>query len=130
MVRPSRMKNRMLPTYDWLIGRIMPINMLLHEGALAYESLYYKVPAPETLHTSLWKRIIDMFLSPDEIIELTGRHRRDAQVTQLNKMGIIYKVRADGAVVVLTAHVNKEFGGNVASAKKFDHTEPNWGAVR
>jgi hypothetical protein len=124
------MRNRMHPTHDWLIGRIMPINMLLHEGALAYESMHYKTPAPETLHTSLWKRIIVMFLSPDEIIELTGRHRRDAQVTQLNKMGIIYKVRADGAVVVLTAHVNKEFGGNVASVKKFDHTEPNWGAVR
>jgi hypothetical protein len=78
----------------------------------------------------MWKQVIDMFLSPDEIIELTGRHRRDAQVKQLNKMGIVYKLRADGSVVVLTAHVSKEFDGEVSGIKKVDSTEPNWAAVR
>ena len=76
------MKNRMHPTDNWLIDWIIPIRMLLHAGVLALESMHYKVPDPETLHISLWKRIIDMFLSSDEIVELTGRHRRDAQVTQ------------------------------------------------
>ena len=104
--------------------------MLSHEKGLAFGSAHYKVSPSRAFHVSLWKRIINMFLSPDEIIELTGRHRRDAQVKQLNKMGIVYKVRADGSVVVLTAHVSKEFDGDVASVKKANSTEPNWAAVR
>jgi hypothetical protein len=102
--------------------------MLSHDGAKAYESIYYRLSSPGTYPT--WQRVIDMFLSPDELIELTGRRRRDAQVTQLNKMGIVYKVRADGTVVVLTAHVSKEFDGDLASVKKANSTEPNWAAVR
>ena len=122
MVRSPGMKNRTHPTHDRLNDRNTPINMLTYYGNL--ESCY------PVIRMDMWKQVIDMFLSPDEIIELTGRHRRDAQVKQLNKMGIVYKVRADGSVVVLTAHVSKEFDGDVASVKKFNNTEPNWGAVR
>ena len=128
MARSPGMKNRMHPTDDRLSDRGIPINMLSYEGAKVHESTHYRLLPPGIY--PLWNQVIDMFLSPDEIIELTGRHRRDAQVTQLNKMGIVYKVRADGAVVVLTAHVHKEFDGDAASAKKVKETEPNWGAVR
>lgn len=51
-----------------------------------------------------------MFLTPDEVAELTNRHRRPAQMVQLNAMGIEHKVRADGSIAVLRAHVERVFG--------------------
>lgn len=56
-----------------------------------------------------------MFLTPDELIELTGRKRRDAQAMVLRHMGIEHRVRPDGAVVVLRAHVEQLFGGTTGA---------------
>jgi hypothetical protein len=68
-----------------------------------------------------------MFLDQDEIIELTNRKRRDAQKIMLNSLGITYKVRADGSIAILRAHVEKEFGGNTPEKKmKKELWEPNW----
>lgn len=67
-----------------------------------------------------------MFLTQQDLIELTGRRRHDAQATQLNRMGIVHKIRADGMPIVLKSHIDKEFGGSTISSST---KEPNWGAV-
>lgn len=66
-----------------------------------------------------------LFLTTDELRDLTGRTRRDAQASALRYMGIEHKIRPDGSVAVLRAHVEKLMGGeNTASAPK--DKEPNW----
>lgn len=65
-----------------------------------------------------------MFLNETEIKVLTKRTRSKAQQRQLNAMGIQHKVRADGSLVVLSAHVDKVLGGNVESSKR--SREPRW----
>ena len=51
-----------------------------------------------------------MILSPEELRELTGRRRSDAQRRELDRMGIRYGVRTDGSVVVLETAVNRALG--------------------
>lgn len=70
-----------------------------------------------------------MFLTEQEIIDLTGRKRHNAQRSALNAMGITSKVRADGSLVVLSAHVHKELGGSETSQTTPKQAEPNWGAL-
>lgn len=70
---------------------------------------------------------MSLFLTPEEIQELTGKEKRNAQIRALNKMGIIHKVRADGSPVVLESHVNKVLGGVVQATHK--ESEPNWGGM-
>lgn len=70
-----------------------------------------------------------MFLTDDELHELTGRQRRDAQVKVLRFMGIDHKVRPDGSVVVLKAHVDKALGGTADKIPKVKRVEPNWSGV-
>ncbi|MHB8348410.1 MAG: DUF4224 domain-containing protein [Acidiferrobacterales bacterium] len=48
-----------------------------------------------------------MFLTPEEIVALTRRKRRPAQVIELRYMGIEHRVRPDGSVAVLWAHVER-----------------------
>lgn len=68
-----------------------------------------------------------MFLNDSEIEQLTKRKRAKAQQRQLNAMGIQHKVRADGSLVVLSAHVDKILGGDVERSKRA--REPNWRAL-
>lgn len=70
-----------------------------------------------------------MFLTPKQIEELTGRHRRDAHVRALRHMKIDHRVRADGSVAVLEAHVNKVFGGIEEKNVRVKNAEPNWDGV-
>ncbi len=51
------------------------------------------------------------FLTEDEISALTGRLRSDAQVRVLRFMCIEHRIRPDGKVVVLRAHVDSVMGG-------------------
>lgn len=46
-----------------------------------------------------------MFLTIEEIQQLTNRIRSDGQRRELDHMGIPYKVRRDGSLVVLRIHV-------------------------
>lgn len=66
-----------------------------------------------------------MFLTDDDIIALTGKLRSDAQARALDFMGISHKLRPDGSVAVLRAHVEKVFGEGVAS-KTRRKTQPDW----
>lgn len=46
-----------------------------------------------------------MFLTAEQLIELTGRHRPGYQRRQLEHLGIPYRVRTDGTLIVLRLHV-------------------------
>jgi len=119
------MKNRTHPTDDGLNNWYMPINMLLHEGAKAYE--YHSASYAEAY--PIWKQGIDMFLTPDELIELTERKRRDAQVKVLRHMGIQHKIRPNGSLAVLKSHIEKQFDGREDDVIVSKRIEPNWAAV-
>lgn len=70
-----------------------------------------------------------MFLSERDIADLTKRKRAKAQQKQLNAMGIQYKVRADGSVVVLQEHVQRLLGGLEQSVRQRSIREPKWEAL-
>ncbi len=60
-----------------------------------------------------------MFLSNDELVELTGRRQRGSQAQTLLALGIDHKIRPDGRVIVLREHVKQQFG---ARADRRDET--------
>lgn len=70
-----------------------------------------------------------MFLDKKQLVELTSRHRRDCQVKMLRGMGIEHRVRADGSIAVLTAHVEQKFGFVPDAAIVEARIEPNWDMV-
>jgi hypothetical protein len=69
-----------------------------------------------------------MFLDEIELAELTGRRRADAQARALRAMGIEHRVRPDGSVAVLRAHVEKLFGMSKVEPRP-QNTEPDWSAI-
>lgn len=66
-----------------------------------------------------------MFLTLEELTELTGRRRSDAHRRALDSMGVQYKVRPDGTVAVLKAHVEALFSQSSHKRK----TAPNFSLV-
>jgi hypothetical protein len=69
-----------------------------------------------------------VFLTELQLFELTRKLRHDAQVRVLRAMGIEHKVRPDGSVAVLKAHVEHLLGGT--SPLKVNHRpEPDWNAI-
>jgi hypothetical protein len=71
-----------------------------------------------------------MILTSDELVELTERRRSSSQVKVLRFMGIEHRVRPDGSVAVLRAHVEATMGGGGATVeKKQKPFEPNWAAL-
>ena len=69
-----------------------------------------------------------MFLTDQEIAELTRRRWHRAQVKILRAIGIEHKQRPDGSIVVLRSHVEHLLGGKLP-AKVDRATEPNWDAA-
>lgn len=67
---------------------------------------------------------MEMFLSDKELIRLTKKKRKDCQIKALRFMGIEYKVRPDGSVVVLREHVNKVMHGEIR--QEIAIFQPNW----
>lgn len=70
-----------------------------------------------------------MFLEPDALVELTHRRRSDAQIRMLRAMGIEHRIRADGSVAVLRAHIERLFGAPPSSQPDEHNAEPNWSAM-
>lgn len=64
------------------------------------------------------------YLSADELIELTGRTRRKAQLRALARQGIPAITNADGKPLVLRAARD-----SIMSPKRRRKPEPNWGAI-
>ena len=54
---------------------------------------------------------MSLCLTADELEELTSKRRSDAQARELQEMGIPYRVRRDGSLVVLRIHVEYEAHG-------------------
>ena len=71
-----------------------------------------------------------VFLTPEELVELTHAKRRDTQIRALRLMGIEYKLRPNGTPAVLCSHIEKVFGG-VQTEKPVERagTQPNWAAL-
>ncbi|VVE46865.1 DUF4224 domain-containing protein [Pandoraea terrigena] len=55
--------------------------------------------------------VTPIFLTKDEIREMTGRVRYKSQALVLSALGIEHKVRPDGSMLVLRAHVEQSLGG-------------------
>lgn len=69
-----------------------------------------------------------MFLTEDEIADLTKRVQHKSQRTVLNALGIVHKVRPDGSLVVSREHALQVLG--VKEIKRTaKEKEPNWGAM-
>jgi hypothetical protein len=66
-----------------------------------------------------------MFLDDDALTELTGKRRNSARVRVLNTMGVHHKIRPDGSVAVLRAHVDRLFGEKAAKSK-METWQPAW----
>ena len=71
----------------------------------------------------------DTFLSSEEIQALTHRKVHAAQARALKTMGIEHRIRPDGSVAILRAHITKVFDGSTETKKQIKHTEPNWEAM-
>lgn len=71
-----------------------------------------------------------MFLTHEELIELTGRKVRSAQARALNLMGVTHRRRPDGSVAVLKSHVEKLLDGNIENPVKDTEWKPDWNTVR
>ncbi|MBI3712633.1 MAG: DUF4224 domain-containing protein [Burkholderiales bacterium] len=69
-----------------------------------------------------------MFLTDDEIRELTRRVHHNVQSNTLSKMGIEHRLRPDGSIAVLRSHVESILSGKPDKKTKII-TEPNWGAL-
>ncbi len=71
---------------------------------------------------------IAMFLTPEQLLELTGKSRRAAQVRALTQMGLEHTVRPDGKVIILRSHVERRLDSNIEN-KVRRRIEPNWNAI-
>jgi hypothetical protein len=70
-----------------------------------------------------------MFLTRDELREMTGRQQYRTQAKVLSAMGITYKIRPDGTLLVLREHVIEQLGGRAALKKAERRVEPNFAAL-
>jgi hypothetical protein len=57
-----------------------------------------------------------LMLTSEELRELTGKVRSDAQRRALDQMGIRYGVRPNHSLVVLRAHVEQLYGATAHAA--------------
>lgn len=72
----------------------------------------------------------EIFLTRDEVSQLTNRHQHDAQARALRFMGIEHRIRPDKSVAVMRAHVEKMFCCEQSAAPtKVKEIEPNWSAM-
>ncbi|TDY23944.1 uncharacterized protein DUF4224 [Paraburkholderia sp. BL6665CI2N2] len=71
-----------------------------------------------------------MFLTRDELVDLTGKQRGRSQAEVLRAIGVEHKIRPDGRVLVLRRHVEELFGVKSApnSASEVDSLI-NWDAA-
>lgn len=60
-----------------------------------------------------------LFLTPEEITELTGRKHKSKQVEELRKMGVAFRINAVGRPVVTRVAVE-------GRAQKADEAAPKW----
>ncbi len=71
----------------------------------------------------------DTFLSAEEVRALTERRARAAQSRALKTMGIEHRVRPDGSIAILRAHIYKVFDGDSSTRSQPKVIQPNWDAI-
>ncbi|BBU69278.1 DUF4224 domain-containing protein [Fluviibacter phosphoraccumulans] len=71
----------------------------------------------------------ELFLTSDELVELTGRRRSGAQKSALSMMGVNFLIRPDGTLVVSRRNVEELLGVRPEKVKKKPPNEPNWDAM-
>ncbi len=67
----------------------------------------------------------DLFLTQDEVRELTARIQYASQRKELNFMGIEHRVRSDGTLLVLRAHVEQALGLKLKGRQEPEF-QPDW----
>jgi hypothetical protein len=118
------------------LDRIQPIYQS-EEGTLCTTDSAGDPIAPQSSHYSRHNDYDSSFespktfLQPEEIRSLTDRKRRVAQVKVLRSMGIEHKVRPDGGIAVLRAHITKVFDGSPEATSRSHQkvASPNWRAI-
>jgi len=70
-----------------------------------------------------------MFLTDDELTELTGKRYNSVRVRVLRGMGVEHKIRPDGSIAVLRAHVERLFGEKPSKPEE-PKWEPDWSKAR
>lgn len=65
-----------------------------------------------------------MFLTDQELTELTGKRQNAARIRVLNSMRVQHKIRPDGSIAVLRAHVERIFGEKKSNPKM--EWQPAW----
>ncbi|MEO7579943.1 MAG: DUF4224 domain-containing protein [Massilia sp.] len=74
--------------------------------------------------------MISMFLSDDELRELTKRTHHSSQAKVLGSMGITFIQRPDSSLAVLRAHVEDVMSGAGAKTKRTKAPpEINWSGI-
>lgn len=71
-----------------------------------------------------------MFLTKEELEQLTGRKQTAAQQRALRFMGVDHRLRPDGSIAVLKEHVQMIFGGAKPEHQTGKRIEPNWAAIK
>ncbi|WP_075882059.1 DUF4224 domain-containing protein [Vreelandella massiliensis] len=69
----------------------------------------------------------DLFLTAEELIQLTGRKQTKSQREALDAMGIYWKINAAGKLLVGRKHVEEVFGGYGKRERR--RVEPNFDAL-
>lgn len=72
---------------------------------------------------------MSLFLTPEELVELTGYRRRSSQMQALRYMGIEFRQRPDATIVVLRQHVEQILGSAPKAKHEPKRVEPNWAAL-
>lgn len=75
------------------------------------------------------KETNNMFLSAEEIVSMTERVQRSAQVKVLRSMGVEFRQRPDGSLAIARAHVENIFGCAAEKALRTKDFTPNWSSI-
>lgn len=73
---------------------------------------------------------MSMFLSDDELEELTGKVRHDAQRRELARRGWIFEVTASGRPIVSRSYAEAKLGRGHATAEPTRLWRPNFDALK
>jgi hypothetical protein len=65
-----------------------------------------------------------LVLTSDELVELTGRRRSDAQARTLDHMGIPYSKRPNGSIAVLRVVAERALGGTMTATPREPQLQP------
>ncbi|XUW87743.1 DUF4224 domain-containing protein [Burkholderia sp. M6-3] len=62
----------------------------------------------------------NLFLTAEEMVELSGKRKHHSQAKVLRAMGVEHVIRPDGRVLVLRQHVEQLFGAKAEADRDSD----------